>query len=177
MSHISLIHVTHLYMEERWLNIRSFVTALCETLGEPISLCGDVTHITDSRDVSECVVNESCHTYGSCRYTYKCVYTLKWMSHLFVYTYVRFNRLSQIGSQIHANKRVKSATIQTNESNTLEWEKFKRVSEVNSKSNEWVKYTRMNESNTYERVVSHLYVWHDSFICVTWLIHMCDMTH
>ena len=20
------------------------------------------------------------------------------------------------------------------------------------------------------------YVWHDSFICVTWLIHMCDMT-
>jgi len=20
-------------------------------------------------------------------------------------------------------------------------------------------------------------VWHDSFICVTWLIHMCDMTH
>jgi len=23
----------------------------------------------------------------------------------------------------------------------------------------------------------HSYVWHDSFICVTWLIHMCDMTH
>jgi len=23
----------------------------------------------------------------------------------------------------------------------------------------------------------HAYVWHDSFICVTWLIHMCDMTH
>ena len=23
----------------------------------------------------------------------------------------------------------------------------------------------------------HLYVWHDSFICVTWLIRMCDMTH
>jgi len=22
-----------------------------------------------------------------------------------------------------------------------------------------------------------LYVWHDSFICVTWLIYMCDMTH
>jgi len=21
------------------------------------------------------------------------------------------------------------------------------------------------------------YVWYDSFICVTWLIHMCDMTH
>jgi len=21
------------------------------------------------------------------------------------------------------------------------------------------------------------YVWHDSFICVTWLIRMCDMTH
>jgi len=25
--------------------------------------------------------------------------------------------------------------------------------------------------------VTHLYMWHDSFICVTWLIHMCDMTH
>ena len=23
----------------------------------------------------------------------------------------------------------------------------------------------------------HLYVWHDSFICVTWVIHMCDMSH
>ena len=22
-----------------------------------------------------------------------------------------------------------------------------------------------------------LYVWHDSFICVTWLVHLCDMTH
>jgi len=26
-------------------------------------------------------------------------------------------------------------------------------------------------------LMSHSYVWHDSFICVTWLIHMCDMTH
>jgi len=25
--------------------------------------------------------------------------------------------------------------------------------------------------------MTHLYVWHDSFIRVTWLIHMCDMTH
>jgi len=25
--------------------------------------------------------------------------------------------------------------------------------------------------------MSHSYVWHDSFICVTWFIHMCDMTH
>jgi len=24
---------------------------------------------------------------------------------------------------------------------------------------------------------THSYVWHDSFIRVTWLIHMCDMTH
>jgi len=23
----------------------------------------------------------------------------------------------------------------------------------------------------------HSYVWHDSFICVTWLIHICNMTH
>jgi len=25
--------------------------------------------------------------------------------------------------------------------------------------------------------MTHSYVWHDSFICVTWPIHMCDMTH
>ena len=25
--------------------------------------------------------------------------------------------------------------------------------------------------------MTHSYVGHDSFICVTWLIHMCDMTH
>ena len=25
--------------------------------------------------------------------------------------------------------------------------------------------------------MTHSYVWHDSFICVTWLIHMCDMIH
>jgi len=25
--------------------------------------------------------------------------------------------------------------------------------------------------------MTHSYVWRDSFICVTWLIHMCDMTH
>jgi len=25
--------------------------------------------------------------------------------------------------------------------------------------------------------MTHSYVWHDSFMCVTWLIHMCDMTH
>jgi len=24
---------------------------------------------------------------------------------------------------------------------------------------------------------AHSYVWHNAFICVTWLIHMCDMTH
>ena len=34
--------------------------------------------------------------------------------------------------------------------------------------------------NMHECVVSdmtHSYVWHDSFICVIWLLHMCDMTH
>jgi len=25
--------------------------------------------------------------------------------------------------------------------------------------------------------MTHSYIWHDSFICVTWLIHICDMTH
>jgi len=25
--------------------------------------------------------------------------------------------------------------------------------------------------------MTYSYVWHDSFICVTWLIHMCDRTH
>jgi len=35
----------------------------------------------------------------------------------------------------------------------------------------WMSHvTHMDES-------CHTYVWHDSSICVTWLIHMCDMTH
>jgi len=25
--------------------------------------------------------------------------------------------------------------------------------------------------------MTHSYVWHDSFMCVTWLIHVCNMTH
>jgi len=25
--------------------------------------------------------------------------------------------------------------------------------------------------------ITHWFVWHDSFVCVTWLIYMCDMTH
>ena len=26
-------------------------------------------------------------------------------------------------------------------------------------------------------VMTHSYVWHESFTCVTWLIHICDTTH
>jgi len=25
--------------------------------------------------------------------------------------------------------------------------------------------------------MTHSYVWHDSYICITWLIHLCGMTH
>jgi len=40
-----------------------------------------------------------------------------------------------------------------------------------------VQPTPMNEScHTYEWVTP-LYVWHVAFICVTWIAHMCDMTH
>jgi len=36
----------------------------------------------------------------------------------------------------------------------------------------------MTDGSVYECArIRHLYVWHDSLICVTWLIHMCDMTH
>ena len=38
--------------------------------------------------------------------------------------------------------------------------------------------------HTYTRDMTHSYAWHDSsicaawpFMCVTWLIHMCDVTH
>jgi len=33
------------------------------------------------------------------------------------------------------------------------------------------------EQVTYINESCHTYVWHDSFIYVTWLIHVCDMTH
>jgi len=29
----------------------------------------------------------------------------------------------------------------------------------------------------HDSYMTHLYLWHDPFICATWLIHMCDMTH
>jgi len=32
-------------------------------------------------------------------------------------------------------------------------------------------------TNSYVCDMTHSCVWHDSFICVTWLIHMCDMTN
>ena len=34
-----------------------------------------------------------------------------------------------------------------------------------------------SEQESCEWVMSYSYVCHDSFMCVTWLIHMCDMTH
>jgi len=44
----------------------------------------------------------------------------------------------------------------------------------------WLNHQRhdsfMNHMTHTEKVPA-LYVWHDSFICVTWLIHMRDMTH
>jgi len=33
------------------------------------------------------------------------------------------------------------------------------------------------ECVAYDRWCPYIIMWHDSFICVTWLIHMCDMTH
>jgi len=32
----------------------------------------------------------------------------------------------------------------------------------------------MTDSYTFD--TNHSYVWHDSFICVTCLLHICDMT-
>jgi len=34
-----------------------------------------------------------------------------------------------------------------------------------------------HNSLIYVLDVTHSCVWHDSFMCVTWLIHVCDMTH
>jgi len=40
----------------------------------------------------------------------------------------------------------------------------------------WMSHvTHMNAS--CHACVLHIHVWHDAFICVTWLIHMCDVTH
>jgi len=45
----------------------------------------------------------------------------------------------------------------------------------------WCIYARAQHSSVMRLIhmcdMTHSYVWHDSFICVTWLIHMCDMTH
>jgi len=49
----------------------------------------------------------------------------------------------------------------------------------------WDVYEANTVTNTFLSVtwlvhicdMTHSYVWHDSFICVTWLIHLCDVTH
>jgi len=35
----------------------------------------------------------------------------------------------------------------------------------------------MHTTHLHTRRTTHLYFWHDSFILVTWLTHICDMTH
>jgi len=37
--------------------------------------------------------------------------------------------------------------------------------------------TRNDDCRWLTHTMTLLYMWHDSFIWVTWLIHMCDMTH
>jgi len=46
----------------------------------------------------------------------------------------------------------------------------------------WMRHVTLAQRHTCDMTHlyvwrTHLYVWHDSFICVTWLIHTCDMTH
>ena len=35
----------------------------------------------------------------------------------------------------------------------------------------------MGDTSIHVSDTTHSYVWHDSVTCVTWLIHICDMTH
>jgi len=43
----------------------------------------------------------------------------------------------------------------------------------------WLLHTAtLQHAATLQHTLQHTsFVWHDLFICVTWLIHMCDMTH
>ena len=116
-------------------------------------------------------MNESCLTY-------------EWvMSHIWIQAFHRRLTYEWVMSHIwmshvsHMNKSCRTLECQT--------------------SNMWMSHVaHMNESfHTYEYMcpchvglietnkrrlgrgildMTHSYVWHDSFICVTWLIHLCD---
>ena len=92
-------------------------------------------------------MNESCHPY-------EWVMSPIWMSHV---TYIAFK-----GPSVSA-QGLRVPTIN-----------FTQVM-----SRIWMSYVTHTNVMTprVSRFMTHAYVWHDSFICVTWLIHMCDMTH
>jgi len=143
------------------------------------------------------LMNASCHTYGwvmshiwMSHVTHESCHTYEWvMSHVthmhmghesscHTYGWARIRFLSQKDYESHRDMRQDCFGCTT-------WIEYERV-EVSFAKEPYKRadilqkrpshVTRMYAScRTCD--MTHVYVWHDSFIHVTWLIHMCDMTH
>ena len=75
-------------------------------------------------------------------------------------------------------KNLPLCTLSTFENFLLESANFSGSRKLRTHNSVWATQNSFKESrHKYVCMcdMTHLYVWHDSFICVTWLIHMCDM--
>ena len=148
-------------------------------------------------------MNELCRTFAQvlslCVYVFECVIKYEWMSHV-----TRMNEWCHTSEWVMSHIWM-SHVVHLNESCcTSEWVRSHiRMSHVRCREHIWMSHvTLMNESHPiYEWITPHIwtcrvprrvciwmshvlrrvyiwvYVWYDSFICVTRLIYICDMTH
>jgi len=127
-----------------------------------------VKHLNEWRHTYEWVTS---HTWMShvthmneSRHTYEWVTSHIWMSHV-----PHMNESSHLMRVCEWVTHMNKSHIWM--SHTYEW--VTHMKESHTKSNS----QKLDSSLPLVRACDMTYVWQDSFICVTWLVHMCDMTH
>jgi len=179
MSHKSMSHGTHEWdMVHKWMS--------------------HVTHM-QRRDSCKFDAQITCSDWSDLRFTYKWVMAHIWMSHVtHMNESCHMNEVCQMneGAEVRQNAR---RLIQVCDITHM-CDKWVMSHVYSSHSTQMGHVTLMNEScHTHEWVMSHMRIWasndtsqkppriviimthswvcHTPFICVTWLIHECAMIH
>ena len=151
-------------------------------------------------------MNESCHTYAwvmshtwmshvthmheSC-HAYECDVSHTWMSHVthinatchtykWVMSHIEMLHISHINESCTTNDHFLRWRVVMSQYVGVSCE-GKKMEEREKSVWGWV--VTWHHQITHHPHISTLqgrqlsYVWHDSFMCVTWFIHMCDITH
>jgi len=126
-----------------------------------------VAHIDESRRTYEWVhvahMNESCRTY-------------KWvMSHIWMSRVAHMDESRRTYEWIVLHIWISYVAYINESCYTYEWVDVCRY--VTNKFMSRVSHSECVMSHIYPNNWTHPYVWHDSFICTTWLIYMYDMPH